>query len=64
MIDVTTQRTAGSAHLAYTMAALTAAGGIAGYVKARSLPSVRHYGASNLFLTETDGQILIYYSLF
>jgi uncharacterized membrane protein (UPF0136 family) len=41
MDKLTEQRTPGSAHAAFTMAALTSAGGLMGFVQARSVPSVR-----------------------
>lgn len=37
---------AGSSHIDFTLAVLTAAGGIMGYVKSRSVPSVSAIGES------------------
>lgn len=36
------QKSSGKAHLAFTMAVVAAAGGAAGYIKKRSIASVRY----------------------
>ena len=45
------QKAPGSAHLSFTMAGLCAGGGVVGYVRARSVPSVvAGFGCGALFL--------------